>query len=110
MFYWNPLFGGEGRRFGGASTIVDSWGLFFLSAGTLASTPGAGKKTHVPFRRSKLTLLLKDVFDFSCTRICSTVVIAVSAVALQQCVAARTPPCRVLRCTPPCNVLGCGDP
>ena len=38
--------------------------------------PGAGKKIHVPFRRSKLTLLLKDVFDFSCARLCATVVVA----------------------------------
>jgi hypothetical protein len=30
----------------------------------------------VPYRRSKLTLLLKDVFDIGCTRLCATVVIA----------------------------------
>ena len=30
----------------------------------------------VPYRRSKLTLLMKDVFDIGCSRMCSTVVIA----------------------------------
>ena len=30
----------------------------------------------VPYRRSKLTLLMKDVFDAGCSRMCSTVVIA----------------------------------
>ena len=29
----------------------------------------------VPYRRSKLTLLMKDVFDIGCSRMCSTVVI-----------------------------------
>lgn len=31
---------------------------------------------HVPYRRNKLTLLMKDVFDIGCSRMCSTVVIA----------------------------------
>ena len=30
----------------------------------------------MPYRRSKLTLLMKDVFDISCKRLCSTVVLA----------------------------------
>lgn len=30
----------------------------------------------VPYRRSKLTLLMKDVFDIGCKRLCSTVVLA----------------------------------
>ena len=30
----------------------------------------------MPYRRSKLTLLMKDVFDISCRRMCSTVVLA----------------------------------
>jgi len=38
---------------------------------------GIGKEgTHVPYRRNKLTLLMKDVFDIGCSRLCSTVVIA----------------------------------
>lgn len=43
---------------------------------TLAATPGMGAEIHVPFRRSKLTLLMKDCFDISSSHICSTVVIA----------------------------------
>jgi len=31
---------------------------------------------HVPYRSNKLTLLMKDVFDIGCSRLCSTVVIA----------------------------------
>lgn len=31
---------------------------------------------HIPYRRNKLTLLMKDVFDIGCSRLCSTVVIA----------------------------------
>jgi kinesin family protein 2/24 len=31
---------------------------------------------HVPYRRNKLTLLMKDVFDIGCSRLCSTVIIA----------------------------------
>jgi kinesin family protein 2/24 len=46
-----------------------------IQARTLAATPGQGH-THVPYRRSKLTLLLKDVFDIACTRLSATVVIA----------------------------------
>ena len=40
----------------------------------MASQPGQGG-IHVPYRRSKLTLLMKDVFDIGCTRLCSTVVV-----------------------------------
>jgi len=47
-----------------------------IRARTLASQPGMGGNTHVPYRRSKLTLLMKDVFDAGCTRLCSTVVLA----------------------------------
>lgn len=36
----------------------------------------AAKKVHVPYRRSKLTLLMKDIFDVSCPRLCSTVVLS----------------------------------
>lgn len=43
-----------------------------------ASGGGGGEKDgiHVPYRRNKLTLLMKDVFDIGCKRLCSTVVIA----------------------------------
>jgi len=47
-----------------------------IQARTLASIPGNAATTHVPFRRSMLTLLLKDVFDINCTRLTSTVVLA----------------------------------
>lgn len=47
-----------------------------IRARTLASQIGMGGNTHVPYRRSKLTLLMKDVFDAGCTRLCSTVVLA----------------------------------
>ena len=47
-----------------------------IRARTLASQPGMGGNTNVPYRRSKLTLLMKDVFDSGCTRLCSTVVLA----------------------------------
>ncbi len=46
-----------------------------IQARTLASTPGAGT-VHVPYRRSKLTHLLKDVFDVSTTRLCATCMLA----------------------------------
>lgn len=36
-----------------------------VRARTAASQPGAGHGAHVPYRRSKLTLLMKDVFDVS---------------------------------------------
>jgi kinesin family protein 2/24 len=45
-----------------------------IRARTLASRPGNGS-LHVPYRRNKLTLFLKDVFDIGCSRLCSTVVI-----------------------------------
>uniref|UniRef100_A0A7S2AZM4 Kinesin-like protein n=1 Tax=Octactis speculum TaxID=3111310 RepID=A0A7S2AZM4_9STRA len=49
-----------------------------IRARTMASRPGAGAgaEQHVPYRRSKLTLLMKDVFDVGCKRLCSTVVLA----------------------------------
>jgi len=47
-----------------------------IRARTKASCPGGGLTVHVPYRRSKLTLLMKDVFDIGCARLCSTVVIA----------------------------------
>jgi kinesin family protein 2/24 len=47
-----------------------------IRARTAASSARAGCETHVPFRRSKLTLLMKDVFDPRAARVCSTVVIA----------------------------------
>jgi kinesin family protein 2/24 len=37
---------------------------------------GVGETVHVPYRRSKLTMLMKDVFDIGCKRLCSTVVLA----------------------------------
>ncbi|KAL3766364.1 hypothetical protein ACHAW5_000903 [Stephanodiscus triporus] len=46
-----------------------------IRARTLADGAG-GASIHVPYRRSKLTLLMKDVFDIGCTRMCSTVVLA----------------------------------
>ena len=45
-----------------------------IRARTMASEPGKGG-IHVPYRRNKLTLLIKDVFEIGCPRICSTVVI-----------------------------------
>lgn len=36
-----------------------------VRARTAASAPGAGHGAHIPYRRSKLTLLMKDVFDVS---------------------------------------------
>ena len=47
-----------------------------IRARTAASAPSAGEAPFVPFRRSKLTLLMKDVFDVGCARLCSTVVLA----------------------------------
>jgi hypothetical protein len=48
-----------------------------IRARTLAGMgDGSGTEVHVPYRRSKLTLLMKDVFDISCRRLCSTVVLA----------------------------------
>eukprot|EP00560_Eucampia_antarctica_P008609 CAMPEP_0197825106 /NCGR_PEP_ID=MMETSP1437-20131217/2241_1 /TAXON_ID=49252 ORGANISM="Eucampia antarctica, Strain CCMP1452" /NCGR_SAMPLE_ID=MMETSP1437 /ASSEMBLY_ACC=CAM_ASM_001096 /LENGTH=648 /DNA_ID=CAMNT_0043424971 /DNA_START=53 /DNA_END=1999 /DNA_ORIENTATION=- len=46
-----------------------------IRARTTAATPGNGQ-IHVPYRRNKLTLLMKDVFDIGCSRLCSTVIIA----------------------------------
>ena len=47
-----------------------------IRARTMASEPGAAADYFNPYRRSKLTLLMKDVFDIGCPRICSTVVLA----------------------------------
>ena len=47
-----------------------------IRARTLAATPSAGDSPFVPYRRSKLTLLMKDVFDIGCSRLCSTVVLS----------------------------------
>jgi len=46
-----------------------------VRARTMASKPGI-KKVHVPYRRSKLTLLMKDIFDIGCPRVCSTVMLS----------------------------------
>lgn len=46
-----------------------------IKARTLASRPGS-RKVFVPYRRSKLTLLMKDIFDIGCPRLCSTVVLS----------------------------------
>jgi len=46
-----------------------------IRARTMASKPG-NKKVHVPYRRSKLTLLMKDIFDIGCPRVCSTVMLS----------------------------------
>jgi kinesin family protein 2/24 len=40
------------------------------------ASANASADIHVPYRRNKLTLLMKDVFDIGCSRMCSTVVIA----------------------------------
>lgn len=47
-----------------------------IRARTLAGMGDGSAAVHVPYRRSKLTLIMKDVFDISCRRLCSTVVIA----------------------------------
>jgi len=46
-----------------------------IRARTLASQPGS-KKVFVPYRRSKLTVLMKDIFDVGCPRNCSTVMLS----------------------------------
>lgn len=46
-----------------------------IRARTSAARAGHGS-IHVPYRTNKLTLLMKDVFDVGCSRLCSTVVIA----------------------------------
>jgi len=51
--------------------------LMVLKECIRARTTAAGVDgVHVPYRRNKLTLLMKDVFDIGCSRMCSTVVIA----------------------------------
>ena len=47
-----------------------------IRARTMAGAGDGRSEVHVPYRRSKLTLLMKDVFDISCARLCSTVVLA----------------------------------
>jgi len=47
-----------------------------IRARTMAGAGDGRMEVHVPYRRSKLTLLMKDVFDISCARLCSTVVLA----------------------------------
>ena len=47
-----------------------------IRARTNAATEKSLNDTHVPYRRNKLTLLMKDVFDIGCSRLCSTVVLA----------------------------------
>ena len=47
-----------------------------IRARELASQTGMGGNTHVPYHRSKLTLLMKNVFEVGCTRLCLTVVLA----------------------------------
>ena len=47
-----------------------------IRARTIAGTNDGRREVHIPYRRSKLTLLMKDVFDISCRRLCSTVVLA----------------------------------
>jgi len=39
-----------------------------IRARTRAATAGQGQNAHVPYRRSKLTLLMKDVFEISAAR------------------------------------------
>jgi len=56
-----------------------------IRARTMASKPGMGGSVHVPYRRSKLTLLMKDVFDAGCTRLCSTVVLATCSPLASDC-------------------------
>ena len=59
-------------------------------------------QVFVPYRRTKLTLLMKDVFDIACSRLCSTVVLAcVSALAKD---APHT--LNTLGCAPPLRVHG----
>jgi len=50
--------------------------LMNLKACIRARTDASSQSNvFVPYRRSKLTLLMKDVFDVGCSRMCSTVVI-----------------------------------
>ena len=46
-----------------------------VRARTAASRPGAAA-THIPYRRAKLTQVMKDVFDVGSPRLCATVVLA----------------------------------
>ena len=47
-----------------------------IRARTVAGAGDGRSDVFVPYRRSKLTLLMKDVFDIGCARLCSTVVLA----------------------------------
>jgi kinesin family protein 2/24 len=47
-----------------------------IRARTMAGAGDGRSEVHVPYRRSKLTLLMKDVFDIGCARLCATVVLA----------------------------------
>lgn len=47
-----------------------------IRARTIAGAGDGRSDVFVPYRRSKLTLLMKDVFDIGCARLCSTVVLA----------------------------------
>jgi kinesin family protein 2/24 len=47
-----------------------------IRARTMASSFSSAEKTHVPYRRSKLTLLMKDCFDIASNRLSNTVVLA----------------------------------
>lgn len=47
-----------------------------IRARTAAGAGDGRSEVHVPYRRSKLTLLMKDVFDIGCARLCATVVLA----------------------------------
>ena len=55
-----------------------------IRARTKASGPNP-TPVHVPYRRSKLTLLMKDVFDIGCARLCATVVVAAVAPLASAC-------------------------
>ena len=47
-----------------------------IRARTKASRPGAARSVHIPYRRAKLTQVMKDVFDVASPRLCATVVLA----------------------------------
>jgi len=47
-----------------------------IRARTKASRPGAAQHVHIPYKRAKLTQVMKDVFDVASPRLCATVVLA----------------------------------
>ena len=57
-----------------ARTMV-GLGMGLGGSRSTGSSTGSGSTIHNPYRRSKLTLLMKDIFDIKCSRLCSTVVI-----------------------------------